>query len=230
MFDATKKYINSENDIQILINLHDEKENEELYFKAMIIFLATNLEVFAEEIIEEYIYTLQTISPLPNEIDDCLIFESLKNIVNDKLVSQINNRKESAIRNLKQVAELLNDNTTINEFNIKAKFNYGKHGENEFKKLFKIIDIDVFAECEVYKEVETMLSDDNDQIKIQISDIIGSLTRVRNTLLHENKISTEIDLVKFKEILKDLHEFSILIDKKLESKIDKVKELILQRC
>lgn len=223
MFDATNKFLDANLEIEILDQLYNTQSEKELFFKTMIIFLATNLEVFAEEIVEEYIYELELLSPHPSDINNVLIYESLSSIINESLICKVKQKKESAIEDIVNAAKYLDENTPITNFEINTKFNYGKHGENEFSKLFKRINLNVFETCKIFKSQESLLSDEPELIEINIQNNIGTITRVRNLLLHENKISTEIDIDSFKAINSNFNDFVVKIDEQLKNSLENIR-------
>lgn len=223
MFDATDKFLTSGSEITLLMTLYNTRAEKELFFKTMIIFLSTNIEVFAEEILEEYLYKLTLLSPYSTDVDEKLIYETLSAIINESLINKVKQHKQNAKSDIIEASRYLQDYLPIEEFKICTKFNYGKHGEKEFEKLFKRVNLDVFDSCKLYKTEESYLSDDVEFVEVDLKNNIGTLTRVRNLLLHENKISTEIDITSFNIIFGNFNDFVVKIDEKLSEMLEEVR-------
>jgi hypothetical protein len=108
-------------------------------------------------------------------------------------------------------------NDNFGNLDIDCKFAYGKHGENEFRKLFNQLGInDVFQEINVFVPDETLGTDTKTQIDFR--GIFNSVIGMRNNILHQDATPslTHSDIRKYKTIFQIFAEqLTITLDSQL---------------
>lgn len=199
-------------EVEILIEIAKEceQDNQTKYSainKSAFLLLASKFEKFIEKTLEDYIDSVCNLNLSCTQIPEILLlqhtFQSLKKIESYKAPHNHDKAKEI----FREVGQLWTTDNTISSLNIKCKFNYGKHGEKEFQKLFKIIGIDdIFSEITIIDSVESLI-DDTDERAIDFKGKINSLTNLRNNILHEDA-SPNLDVNMIEEYKKHIGQFA----------------------
>ena len=139
------------------------------YNKAAVVLLCGKFEAFIESFLEEYAFFLL------NSFTNKQLTTHIKNHLLDNLVSELEKKKnhiEKRNHVLLKFTKILGDEEILcNDFEINAKFNYGKHGEAELTKLLKKFGFHEFAEIEDNKVFYTKFN---------------SLNMIRNNILHQD--------------------------------------------
>lgn len=170
-----------------LDNQHDDKKRS-LFLKSGILFLGTKIECFLEDVVEEYIYKLEQLQLTSEKLPEAIVLSAIHFHFSESTLSKIKQKKPTCKEELKKISHLLEDGTPISKIKIDTKFSYGKHGSSVIESLFERIGIDdVFNRCKVIVAEESMLSDDKQNIEIDIKSEVNSLTGIRNGIIHENK-------------------------------------------
>ncbi|TGM07109.1 HEPN domain-containing protein [Leptospira jelokensis] len=152
-----------------------------LYNKSSLILLITKFEVYVENIIDEYMFICTKNTPsdkVPNPIKEYIEIDLLSGISKDILDK---NKRKNCITNLFKV----NNNNLIDliDYEHKIKFNPGKHGEKELKRILSEIGLNLNEK----RDIVSIYADYN------------SLNFLRNNIIHED-VSPNIthrDVIKF---------------------------------
>jgi hypothetical protein len=165
------------------------EDKSALMQRAIILFLGTHLECFFESIAEEFVYKIEQLALPRDKIPERLIMSYVQNYFNEQIISQINKRSIRCKSSLIKLAEIVSCSSPVTELKIDTSFNYGKHGSNELKSLFDRICIhNIFDNCKVYIDEETMLSDEKIKREVDIKAKFDTLTGIRNSLIHQNSL------------------------------------------
>lgn len=154
MFDATKDFVRSLNDIDTLLFFAEEEgkkgddDSRKLFLKLGVVTSVTKFQVFIEAILEEFRYKLRTSNKVMKDFPlnlrlNCLRLKSEKYVLSNKLNPQrFSPDLFSEIKNtINFYSKICNDNSIIdNDFKFSAKFPMGKSGLRELIKLFKQIN------------------------------------------------------------------------------------------
>lgn len=213
-FDATVDYEKSVKSVNVLINLAEkdaEKSNDNnrlLFLKLCIVLLVTRLQVFAESILEEFLYKIKSRQrkhgelPLPLRLN-AIRYQCEEFCIINKLKNQDSYNSDKMLK-VKEHISLLNSicndkEEVISSFAIDTKFPLGKTGRNELQSLFKQIDgTDIFATA---------------SFDVQKLD---SLLNIRHNIIHQdqNPHLTEKTVLEYKDFVKCIVDY---IDSSLEN-------------
>lgn len=178
-------------EVEILIAMAKECENNDqikygAINKSAFLLLASKFENFIERILEDYIDSICQLNLSCTQLPEILLIQHTFQLL-DKIESYNTRHKHDKAKNIFQnIGQLWAADNNISKLDIKCKFSYGKHGEKEFKKLFKIIGFDdIFSEIEIINLEESLIDHTNQQI-IDFKEKINSLTSLRNNILHED--------------------------------------------
>lgn len=178
-------------------SLRARKNLRPTIYKAVIILLATKLESFLEELIEEFAFLLNSHKNQNTLVPDVLVINHMSMILREvTLVQTLSGTKVHDICN--QISTFKNDPNP--QINIDVKFNYGKHGSKEVKKLFSKIGIenifDVFFPINL-----------DSREAIDIAADIDSLTAIRNNIIHSSANPT-ISVKQLKTYMSNLENWA----------------------
>lgn len=190
-FDAYNEFITALEEIDILIKSAEESEENilkyKIYNKASIVLLCGKLEAFLESFIEEYFYII-TSNYTNNQYND-----DIKYHLTEVLLKEVENKpnQEKKFLLFKQLARLHGEtDVKCSELRPDCKFNYGKHGEGEVKKLLKKAGLSSICEIEDTKIFFTKFN---------------SLNNLRNNILHQDATPTLTlsDVKEHKKVIED---------------------------
>ena len=189
--------------------------------KSALLLLTAKFENFVETVAEDYINKINTLEITSDKIPDILLvnhtFQALEKIEN------IKHKQGEAIQTFKELSNIWSTADTAVALRIKCKFNYGKHGGNQLKKIFAIIGIeDIFSEVKVLQRQESLLEDVEEEIDIKGS--FNSVTGLRNNIIHQDA-SPNIGIESVEQYTEHLKLFAEELIDYLEEKIN---ELTLQ--
>jgi hypothetical protein len=196
-------------EVEMLIEFAKKFEKDEkkypVFNKSAILLLAGKFENFVETVAENYIHKINGLQLSPNIVPEILrlqhTFKTLEKI--DELKKYKHNH-EKAKEIFCQLEKLWGSTNDPVQIIIDCKFNYGKHGERDVKKLFEIIGIDdIFVKIKVL-QIQESLIEDTDQKEIDIKGSFNSVTSLRNNILHQDASPTITveDVEMYKEHLK----------------------------
>lgn len=178
-------------EVDILIGtaeVHQKKPLEYAIFnKACLLFLVGKFEVFLEDAIAEYVFKLAKMRLLTTHMPEIIKLHSSKHLIDEQFLIALKNLRPSAAERLKELSLLWNTSHVLETIKINNSFNYGKHGQNEIKKLFARIGIeDVFKECIIYEDQESLSEDIVTSRAIDVAATVNSMTGIRNNILHND--------------------------------------------
>lgn len=181
-FQARKDFLDSLKEVDCLLELARKSEESHpvhsALLKSSILLLASKLESFIEAVVEECRYYIERCHLDARVLPPALVAAVLKTTVDDALTIKIRSGNLSSLEGLKCLLPFLSG-AMVPALPIEVGFSYGKHGEVEFRKIFKRLGIDnVFdAAEEVSGEVD---------FSVAVRADINSLTAIRNNIIHND--------------------------------------------
>lgn len=143
------------------------------FIKAALILLCAKFESFIETFIEDFITEYLSKTPLSNIQHDFKHY--LVNLQLDR-IQKSKPKKQKRNELLEKLVLFYTDNNfDLNTFKLDYGFNYGKHGEEELKKVLIRFGLSDFI-----KQIE------ND-LRFDFFNKFNSLTNIRNNILHQDE-------------------------------------------
>jgi len=192
--DATKEFFNEAlKEINLLISYSRRNKNDFLKYatfnKSAIVLLCSKFESYIENALQEYSYL--HLKNSSNKSVDSHIFENVVEEIMGNLELTKNNRVKRR-PHLNSIAEFCGSEecSPIDHYSVKAKFNYGKHGQKEVEKL-----LNKFGFSEITKT----------ESSANFFKQFNSLNFIRNNIIHEDATPslTDKDVEKYLKIISD---------------------------
>ncbi len=207
-FDATADFENTMVEVQILIDYAKKNTKNILRYstfnKSAIVLLCSKFESFLENFFEEYAFHHADISD-GIRIDNQML-EHYTNVIIDELTKITLKEKRKPL--IEKIVMLHNNVACdLTEYQINAKFNYGKHGEKQVKKLMLSFGFEEFIQ----------------QANVVFYTQFNYMNHIRNNIIHGDATPglTHQDVLSYKDLLVD---FAIDLDKAGNKKLQKFKE------
>lgn len=188
IFDAHKKFQESEEEVTSLLVLAKENQKEESTYsacnKSALLLLLAKFESFLESISSEYVEFINNSNLKSTKIPIRLKVEhSLCKLENCGLKS-ISKKREI----FEEIGLLWGVSRKFCNLDLKLKFSYGNHGSNEIEKLFcKIGFEDIFSKVKVYKKVLNISPTKRSKNEeIEFRGKVDSATGMRNNIIHQD--------------------------------------------
>ncbi|MDP4497654.1 HEPN domain-containing protein [Vibrio cholerae] len=170
---------------EFLYNLSKEdNEKRELLTNLIVIDIVTNLEVYVERLLKQFLKKYNEVGMPSSKIDEKLKVEHSKKAISE-IQGIINHahKKDVVICKLKEISKLwVAEVDPVIKLEVNTKFPRGKHGEVHLSELFEKMNIiDVLSKVNVPSPSKSFL-DDN---KLDVAEFIGEMTSKRNIAIHE---------------------------------------------
>lgn len=229
-FDATAAFDAALSEIDFLASQAEKSKGDRhdylAYLKAAFVLLGAKFEAFSENIVEDYVNQLAALVPKAKHLDRELRVHSTTHLLSQCIPNAAFSAKPASIEYLQAAAMLWDDEFQQRSIAVSNKFNYGKHGSEEVKNLFKRIGVvDVLRDCQVMSsQADTMLP--SVKQRISISADIDSLTYIRNNIIHSDASPSNItpqQLLGYKE---KLWEFGFVVDLRLNTELELIRTAI----
>ena len=171
--------------VEFLYTLSSEdNEKRELLTNLIIIDVVTNMEVYVERLLNQFLKKYNEVGVPSSKVDDKLKIEHTKKIMStlEKLITH-DHKQDDTISILKGISDLWgNDSEEIVPIDVATKFPRGKHGEVHLESLFAKMNIcNVLDKVAIDNQTESLLDDS----KLDIAEFIGDITSKRNLAIHE---------------------------------------------
>jgi len=194
-FIRYKDFGNALSEIDFLVQIAKSYEkNADKYHtfnKSAILLLLAKFEVFLEDSVLEHASKLEQLRLSPDHLPESMKLHSTNSALNDEFVARLRNLNMTAIEELKLILPLWYSSSRLDTIYVNSKFDYGKHGPREIKKLFRRIGIkDVFEMCPIYERQETLNRPTKDRIRVDLVADINAMTNYRNHIIHEDRVPT----------------------------------------
>lgn len=186
-FESFSVFIDSLEEVDFLISqAFTSNPNYTTYIKSSILLLTTKFEKFLEDIVDEYIAILNslTVTFIP---DDLKINSSIFLIEKTKQILNLPHKKNELKSIILDINNLWKENYPVDKLQISNKFNYGKHGSEDMANLFYRIGIDnIFSEIIIFEEEEeeSYITSVSSNSPIDFKKKFNSLVAVRNNVVH----------------------------------------------
>jgi len=231
--EAHKEFVNALKEVQILLKSaeasvefrNSEPERYIAYIKAAILLMAGKFENFLESVVVEYVDEVNQMklasSAIPHHLRLYHSFNLLKEF--DSLKAPQKHEKTRGI--FESLGILWGKDDAFDALDIECKFAYGKHGEAEVQKLFKIVGID-----DVFAAIDVMVTDDSNSeeevsvlIKVDFKGIFNSVSHIRNNIIHQDA-SPSITPGDVRKYMAALEAFAQELSLHLRNSLDKLAE------
>jgi len=188
-FTAKDDFLATLGEVRSLLALAAGNEKDPAVYstlvKAALLFLASKLEAFLEDIMAEFVDKVNTLQPRAALIPESVKMAALDCALDEKTLSGIRRHDATAGSVLCRVAALWEADSLVEDLRVRVKFNYGKHGEAEIIALFAQIGIEnIFDACPILSTGEATMAENPDQQTIDVRADINSVTNIRNNILH----------------------------------------------
>lgn len=233
-FESIKKYHRALKEVEILVQVAQENEqvNEKYltYLKVALLLLLTKFETFAEDTAQEYVDSINYMKLPSDYIPISVKVSHTTHTIKTKLKIIENITRSDDISDIfMELAQLWiqrNDDVVFNNVSFDLKFNYGKHGENDLRNLFKKIGHkDIFTEIKVFKRGEGMIEGPNE---LDFKGMFNSNVRIRNNIIHEDA-TPNLTYLTIKEYTDYYRQFSEGLVTLLEEDLEHLENLTSQR-
>lgn len=223
-FDATAEFDSALFEIELLTRAADDAQGSaqayQSLIKAAIVLLATKIEAFAENIIEEYASELAQLDLSAKDLPHLLKLHSTVYLLDDVHGNAPFNASNRAVDKLIQAAKLWSDEAAIQEVAVNSKFNYGKHGSEQFSRLFERVAIsNIYDKCQVIPQGDSLAYSvaTRDQVRADID----SLTNIRNNIIHQD-VTPGLTHQQVDGYRDRFWQFSFLVDLLLKTELEKL--------
>lgn len=187
-FSAIEDFNEALKEIHILLENAVESTNNNLkyatYNKSAIVLLCGKFEAFIESFLEEFSFYLL------NSFTNKQLNNHIRNHLLENIISELDRKKKSIEKRnivLLKFVKILGDSEILcNDFEVNAKFNYGKHGQKELVSLLTKFGFKDFADEEVNKTFYGKFN---------------SLNSIRNNILHQDSTPslTHVDVENYRD-------------------------------
>ncbi len=225
--EATQELSSSLIEVESLITLAEAEETPGATFsallKAALVLLAGKFEAFCENIMEEYIYNLNSLGALSSDIPVAIRAHHSSVLVKDldRFIG-MGNHERIEIK-LSEVAKLWSPSEYAPNVSVRCEFSYGKHGEKELIKLFSRIGIpDVFESAAVYRKQESLYEQEVVDLKIDFKGTFNSVTNIRNNILHQDE-SPGLTIDQLREYKSFILAFSSSLEEALSTELKSIR-------
>jgi hypothetical protein len=155
------------------------------YNKSALLLLSGKFENFIESIAEQYVFIVNQLRLPSNLIPEIMRLHHSLAVIS-KIDVRNSGKLDEIIRIFSELSPIWATNIEFSDLRIECKFAYGKHGENELKKIFIPLGIeDVFVQVEVFIPDENII-DTVTLKKVDFKGIFNSVMGMRNNILHQN--------------------------------------------
>jgi hypothetical protein len=197
-FQSIEDFREALKEVDYLVKRAKESEREahtySVYNKAAILLLSAKFENFLEQIVDEFRVRLQEANLMPNKLPDAIRIFSSQFIVTEEFLRTLKSGKistksdkNSTLTTLKKIVTMWDSGKRIESLDIDNSFSYGKHGQKEIIKLFKRIGVEnIFDCCPVFKTQESMSSEAESLVQIDLAASVNALTNFRNNIIHSD--------------------------------------------
>ena len=207
-FVATTDFQETMDEVQILINYAKRNTKNiarySTFNKSAIVLLCSKFESFLENFLEEFAFRHANISDGIRM--DTQILEHYTNVIIDELTKITLKEKRKPLIE-KMVTLHNNEPCDLTEYQINAKFNYGKHGQKEIQRLILSFGFEEFIQ----------------QVNPIFFNQFNSMNHIRNNIIHGDATPglTHQDVLSYKNLLVG---FAIDLDEAGSEKLEKFKE------
>lgn len=189
-FDSVVDFQESLAEVTLLLTIAQDREGDQAIqsalTKAALLLLMGKFENFAECLAEEAVFRINNASLPVERIPVRLKLIHSAHAISDVAYIRKVERQEQSSAILQSLASLWSPNGKGMALEIPCRFSYGKHGEDELRKLFDPFGIlDVFDAVEIRDTTET-LADTPTAGVVDFRGVFNGTTNIRNNILHQD--------------------------------------------
>ncbi|KJR42527.1 hypothetical protein MCHI_001576 [Candidatus Magnetoovum chiemensis] len=241
-FTAQDNFVKALDEVKTLIDLASQNSNDNkkysLFLRAGILFLTTKLEVFLENISKEYVGKITKCDVSCNNLAEEMILSAINEhlskshiipqLQRDKTkclnIPQLQAKKTECLKELRAILPLLDPTEKVTKLDVNTRFNYGKHGKEEVENLFERIGHKgIFDKCSISKKQLTYNAESQQDINI-IGDL-EALKNIRNKIIHEDYISTNLTPFQIQGYLDNLTLFADKVSEHLNNELVRLRNV-----
>ncbi len=211
-FTAKDDFFDALQEVNDLLTLAEQEASvirKLTFVKSSLLFLTTQLEVLFENLVEEYVFLMKQHIKKPEKVPEPIILSAINIHLSEELLLKVKNKNSKCIEPLKKISSILS-RESLDYIAVDNRFSYGKHGSKELESLLNRIGVSgIFDKCKVTETRESLLTDEDEVIEINVKSRFDALTGIRNAIIHENKnpnVTTE-------SLRKDVEYMCTFIDK-----------------
>lgn len=214
-FDATEDFLMRQNEIHILLDTANEKNDEkDTFLKLAVVSLVTKFQVFVESVLKEFLYSVTSSGIQYSKLSVYMRLNSIKIGLADNALVKLSKHDKFNLETSGKIKEYLESiNYVVDEtllvsdsLNIKTAFPLGRTGKNELLSLFKQID----GNDNIFRNRET-----NEEI-IDIN-LLDSLLQTRHLIIHQDRFNQTENQIK--EYIRYLNDVVLFCDSYLNNKL-----------
>ncbi len=184
-------FLNTLEEVTILLLAAEDSVADEVkyavYNKSALLLLSGKFENYIESVAEQYVFIVNQLNLPANRIPDILRLHHALGILSKVDLHRNNGRADEIKKIFSEVSSIWITELTFNSLKIDCKFTYGKHGENELKKLFVPLGIeDVFVRVKVFVPEENLSDGLLTTREVDFKGVFNSVMGTRNNILHQN--------------------------------------------
>jgi hypothetical protein len=216
-------FLNTLEEVTILVSAAESSVADEVkyavYNKSALLLLSGKFENYIESVAEQYVFVVNQLNLPANRIPDILRLHHALGILSKVDLYRNNGRADEIKKIFSEVSSIWITELTFNSLKIDCKFTYGKHGENELKKLFVPLGIeDVFVRVKVFVPEENLSDGLLTTREVDFKGVFNSVMGMRNNILHQNA-SPNLTHTAIKEYQLAFEVFSKALAQELDSYI-----------
>ncbi len=162
----------------------EDNEKRELLTNLIVIDVVTNMEVYVERLLSQFLKKYNEVGVPTSKIENKLKIEHTKTVMSSlQTLITHEHKQEDTISLLKKVSRLwVDDSEDVMPIEVGVKFPRGKHGEVQLESLFEKMNIrNVLDKVEIDAISESLV----DESKLDIGEFIRDITSKRNIAIHE---------------------------------------------
>jgi hypothetical protein len=228
-FSAQEDFQDALKEVFLLTDLAADNQKDSfkyaLFLKSSILFLATKFEAFLEDISREYVFKIEQCELSASHLPKQIILSSLATYLSDDFIAKLKRNNGNCLSELQKILPFLDHSKNVTTIDIGTKFNYGKHGQKEIERMFSRAGHEnIFEKCKVYKKEESMLSEEEIEVEVDVVSDINALTGIRNSIIHENK-APGLTLKQVQGYMNNLNRFTDVLSCYLNVEILKLQKI-----
>lgn len=224
IFPSRDNFLQSLLEVQLILRqarrTHGNAMEYNICIKSALLFLVAKFEAFLEDVVSEYIQTIENTGLHPSDLPDVLKLHCADNLIDEKFISDLRKHRPSALRTIERVSKLCVGQEAIASLDLDKTFDYGRHGHRAVGHLFSRIGIaNVFEACPIFENIQTITG--RVRVAVDIQGDINALTYYRNTILHDD-ITPSVTHEQINNHRKHLVQFSNRLVRVLDDRLSHI--------
>lgn len=205
-FDATEDFLKRQNEIQILLETAEEKNDDrkDTFLKLAVVSLVTKFQVYVESSLKEFLYLIRSNGVRYEKLPLYMKLNSIKiDVGNNALINLAKHNKfnedtkNKITEYISSISYIMEEEQFVNE-NLKLRTNFplGRTGKDELLELFEQI-----------KGEKNIFLNENSEENIDLNQL-DALLLTRHLIIHQDRFSqTETTIRDYQNYLYELVEY-----------------------